>query len=97
MTILVGLGSGAYGWVVGLIIWYFVSRLKKHDIATLRAVIPLLGGAAVLYLVQAIALSDPEAKTVALSCYPFGLLLGWGLPALLDWDKKNKRTPDAQP
>ena len=88
---MVGIGSGAYGAVIGGIVYYFVTRMTKYDAEALRAVLVLLGGAAILYYIQQLGFSDAAAKTVALSSYPIGLLFGWGMPALLKWDADRRR------
>ncbi len=74
MGYLVGIGSGAYGAVIGGIFYYFVTRMTKYDAEALRAVVVLVGGAAVLYFIQQLGFSDPATKSIAFSSYPIGLL-----------------------
>lgn len=90
MTYLAGIGSGAYGAVIGGIVYYFVTRMTKFDAEALRAVVLLLGGAIVLYFLQKFASTD-DSKPVILPSYAIGLFFGWVMPTLLKWDADRKR------
>ena len=94
MNLLVGFGAGAFGAVVGGIIFYFVVRIRKLSFDALKVVVTLLAGSAGTYFINAYSMTD-EYKILVLSCYPIGLFLGWGMPMLLKWAEDQNRREQA--
>jgi hypothetical protein len=86
---LLAVGAGSYGCVVGAVVYAFVQAAHRLDVKGLGGLGALMGGGALLLAFERVRATIPNADLFALAGYGIGLLLGWGLPALLDWHKAH--------
>lgn len=63
------IGSLSLGMVVGWLVWYFLTRLKRFTVRTLTALLSIVVGGTIIKLFG----NNPTV----IWCYPIGLLIGF--------------------
>lgn len=81
LNIIVILGVFCMGGFVGILVGYYVNESKVMSLKVLNGVVWVVAGGAILTLLKFL---DAGGLSIALWCYPIGLLGGFLISPLID-------------